>query len=62
MISIMSIYQQPYNAKFPYDFTVKLFSGTISQTLADVMTGDDPYNGISPNSVLLNFEDDYHLR
>ena len=55
------IIEQPYNAKVPYDFSVK-FSDKIGQIWVYVMTADGPYNGISLNLVLLTFEDGYHLR
>ena len=52
--------QQPYNAKLPYDFTIK-FSEKNDQTWVDVMTADDLYNGISLNLAMLTFKDGYHL-
>ena len=38
------------------------FSDKISQTLVNVMTAGDLKNGISLNSVLFTFEDDYDLQ
>ena len=52
--------EQYYNAKLPYDFTIK-FSEKNDQTWIDVMTADNLYNGISLNLVLFTFEDDYHM-
>ena len=39
---------------------VKFFD-TIGHTWVDVLSADGMYNGISLNSVLFTFEDDYHL-
>ena len=47
--------------KAPYDFTIK-FLDKFGQTWVDVMSDDDLHNGISLNSVLLTFEEDYHLQ
>ena len=38
------------------------FSDKIEQTWVNVMSAGDLYNGILLNSVLLTFDDDYHLR
>ena len=37
------------------------FSDKIDQTWVDVTFADDLFNRISLNSVLLTFEDDYHM-
>ena len=48
---------QPYNAKVPYDFMVRL-SDKIGKTWVDVMTAEDLYNKVT----FFTFEDDFYLR